>query len=108
MKKRQHSPTSKAAHDSVRPFKSVMWDKIIEGLEKLKVGGNFEQIAEAAGIQPSQCWKRLSELSEQGRIYNTGIVRTTSSGRKAAVWQLMGNLPKTEKERQQMKQLSLL
>jgi len=107
MKKRQHSPTSKEAHESVKPFKNIMWEKIIAGLEKLKVGGHFEDISAAAGLEPQQTWKRLSELESQGRIYKTGIVRTTSSGRKACVWQLTGSLPKTDKERTIQKQLSL-
>ena len=48
MAKRQHRATSKEAHESVKEHKAAMYGKIIEGLEKLKVGGNFEAVAMAA------------------------------------------------------------
>lgn len=88
MKKREFRPTSKAAHDSVMVHKSELYEKIIEGLKKLKVGGTFEEIAAAAGLKPPQVWKRLSELSD--KIYTTGITRKLSSGRRGLVWQLKG------------------
>lgn len=89
MKKRQHRETSKAAHESVKEHKEVMYEKIIEGLKKLRVGGTFEEIAVAAGIKPEQCWKRLPEMIEAGTVYNVGTTRPTSSGRKAMVRQLV-------------------
>lgn len=89
MSKRQHRATSKAAHESVKEHKEAMYVKIIEGLRKLKVGGHFEAIAEAAGIEPAQCWKRLPEMVEAGTVYNVGTTRPTSSGRKAMVRQLV-------------------
>jgi hypothetical protein len=85
-KKREHRPTSKEAHESVKEHKSELYAKIILGLEKLKVGGTFEQIATASGLKDKQVWKRLSEMGY--RIYNVGITRKLSSGRKGLVWQL--------------------
>lgn len=96
--KRKHRATSKEAHESIKPVKQIMWSKIEAGMEKLKVGGNFEEISKAAGLEPAQTWKRLSELERNGIIFNSGITRPTSSGRKAIVWQLYSLLPKTNKQ----------
>lgn len=107
MKKREHRSTSKAAHDSVKEHKSELHRKILEGLEKLKVGGTFEEIAKAAGLKPEQTWKRLSELGD--KIYTVGITRTLSSGRKGLVWQLKGlkinegEVPVIEKSKKKQK-----
>lgn len=108
MKKREHRATSKAAHDSVKEHKGAMYEKIVEGLEKLKVGGTFYEIAEAAGIKPEQCWKRLPEMIELGLVYNVGTTRPTPSGRKAMVRQLVEikirqttNIPQTSKQLRQ-------
>ena len=87
-KKRQHRATSKAAHESMKEHKAAMYEKIIEGLNKLRVGGNFEEISSAAGLKPEQVWKRLSEMDELGITYNTGITRKLSSGRSGIVRQL--------------------
>lgn len=89
-KKRPHRSTSKEAHDSVKDHKSVMYEKIITGLEKLKVGGTFEEIAKSSGLEPAQVWKRLPEMVEMGKVYNVGTTRSTSSGRKAMIRQLVG------------------
>lgn len=87
-KKRRTPETSRLAHDSVKEHKQAMYLKIIEGLEKLKVGGNFEEIAKASNLEPAQVWKRLSEMVDLGICFNVGISRPTSSGRKAMVRQL--------------------
>lgn len=118
MKKREHRATSKAAHDSVKEHKAAMYEKIIEGLKKLKTGGTFEEVAISSGITPAQCHKRLPELIEMGKVYNCGYTRKTSSGRNAMVRQLIGlgyknenNEPvkkKREPEIKQPKQLQQL
>lgn len=90
MSNRKHSATSKAAHDSIKGIKSELYEKIIEGLKRLRVGGNFEEISKAAGITPAQCHKRLPELVEMGKVYNCGYTRPTSSGRSSMVRQLVG------------------
>jgi hypothetical protein len=87
-KKRRHRATSSEAHESVKEHKAAMYEKIIEGLKKLKVGGHFEEIAKVCELQPAQVWKRLSEMCDSGICFNTGITRVTSSGRKAMVRQL--------------------
>ncbi len=87
-KKRNNPVTSRLAHESVKEHKEGMYEKIIVGLEKLKVGGHFEEIAKACGLEPAKVWKRLSEMQEKGIIFNVGITRPTSSGRQAMVRQL--------------------
>ena len=88
MTNRKHSPTSKAAHESIKPAKSYYHEKIVEGLMKLKVGGTFSEISVAAEIKPEQCWKRLSECAAAGTIFDTGVTRKLPSGRQGTVWQL--------------------
>ena len=90
--------TSIDAHNSVKPHKQIMWSKIEEGMMILKVGGTFEMIAQASGLEPAQTWKRLSEMQRNGIIFDVGITKPTSSGRKATVWQLIALLPKTDKQ----------
>lgn len=92
--------TSRDAHESIKEHKGVMYEKIIEGLRKLKVGGTFEEIAEACNLKPDQVWKRLSEMIELKIVYNVGTTRPTSSGRQAMVRQLT--------EFKKVKQLELL
>lgn len=111
-KKRPHRATSKEAHESVKESKSEMYKKIVKGLKRLKIGGNFEEISIASGITPAQCHKRLPEMIELGLVYNVGITRKTSSGRKSMVRQLVGlgykeitENPKTEKEQKAVKKV---
>lgn len=80
--------TSRAAHNSVKPHKGEIYKKIVRGMKRLKNGGTFEEIARASRLQPSQVWKRLSEMVDMKIIYNTGSTRTTSSGRQAMVRKL--------------------
>jgi len=93
MSNRRHRQTSKDAHDSIKGDKQRMYLIISEGLEKLKVGGNFEEIAAVCGLKPEQVWKRLSEMVDAKICFNTGITRPTSSGRKAMVRQLTSLVP---------------
>jgi len=112
--KRQHSPTSKAAHESVKEHKSAMYAKIKIGLERLRVGGTFEEIAKVSGLKPEQTWKRLPEMVTAGTVFNTGITRATSSGRQAMVRQLVGlkpvdtSNPKTQREQQALNTIQQL
>ncbi len=96
MTKRKQPITSILAHNSVKDAKSAMYVKIEEGLNKLRVGGNFEEIAKASNLEPAQVWKRLSEMVELGICFNTGITHKTSSGRSAMVRQLTDLKPKPQ------------
>ena len=90
--KRQYSPTSKAAEQFIKPHKTNHYDKILEGLEKLKVGGTYEEIAVVSGLKEQQVWKRLSEMERNGQIFNTGMTRRLSSGMNGGVWQVSGKI----------------
>lgn len=109
--KRQHRPTSKEGEQFIAPFKPTHQSKIVEALDKLKVGGTFEEIAAIANMKDSQVWKRLSELEAQQRIFNTGLTRKLKSGVKGIVWQVIGGKsfdltnPKTEKEQKEATKL---
>lgn len=87
-RKRVYRATSKDAHESVKEHKQVFYDKILDALERLKVGGTSHEIAIAAGIEYCQCHKRLPELVEMKLVFNTGITRVNPSGRKSMVRQL--------------------
>lgn len=74
-----------AYHSITLDNKKTMWAKIIKALRKMPKGGNFEQIAKAARLEPSKVWKRLPELVKAKIVVNTKDTRPTSSGRQAMV-----------------------
>lgn len=87
---RTHKPTSKEGENFIKPHKKTHFEKIKEGLEKLRVGGTHEEISEVCGLRPDQVWKRLSELERDQKIFNTGITRRLKSSVNGIVWQLVG------------------
>lgn len=88
MSNRRTPNTSRLAHESIKPAKQAIYEKIIKGMEILQVGGTFEEIAKASNLEPAQAWKRISEMVDAGTLFNVGITRPTSSGRQAMVRQL--------------------
>ena len=81
--------TSIQAYQSLTiDHKKTMWAKIIKALRKMPNGGNFEQIAKVARLEPAKVWKRLPELVQAKVIGNTKETRPTSSGRQAMVRKL--------------------
>jgi hypothetical protein len=114
---RQHSPTSKAGEEYIKPFRASHKNKILDGLERLRVGGTQEEIAAVCGLRADQVWKRMIDLIRDGEIFNTGITRTLKSGLQGIVWQKIGlkpvdlSNPKTssqQKDAKLLKQLTLL
>jgi len=91
MTQRVNPLTSILAHESVKDSKEGMYAKIISALEKLKVGGTSEEIAAACNLEHAQVWKRLSEMRDRPDpiIYDVGITRKSSKGRKSMVRQLV-------------------
>jgi hypothetical protein len=89
MPKKRVCETSRLAHNSIKEHKAAVYEKIEKALEKLKIGGTFEEIAEAALLDPPQVWKRLSEMQRDGTIFNLPTTRPTKSGREAMVRQLV-------------------
>jgi hypothetical protein len=96
MTKRKQPITSILAHNSIKESKSAMYAKIVEGLEKLRVGGTFDEVAAVTGLKPQQVWKRYSEMQGLGLIFNVGITRPGVSGRACTVWQLTLLKPKPQ------------
>lgn len=88
MTKRNQPITSILAHDSVKDDKEVLHAKIIAGMNKLRVGGNVDEISVYAGLKREEIWRRMSELERDGKIFNTGLTHTSITGRAAIVWQL--------------------
>lgn len=111
-------PTSKEGHEHIKPYKPTHYERILQALERLKVGGTYEEISLCAHMRPDQVWKRLSELRKDEKIFETGTYRKLSSGLNGTVWQLVGkpvvkisDNPKTEKEQaahNKLEQLKLL
>lgn len=106
----KQKPTSKAAHEFIKPHKPNHKERILEALVKMKGGGTYEAIAHVAGMRPDQVWKRLSELAREQKIFETGSYRKLSSGVNGTVWQIVGSeaaeiekkLPKTSNKQTQL------
>lgn len=85
--------TSKFAYEVImRPgARESIWKKIIECLEKIKDGTNYE-IATALNIKPEKVWKRTghNELScpVHGAIFDTGLRRNSPDGNPSIVYAL--------------------
>ena len=90
---RQHKPTSSAGHDHIKPFKPNHKQKILEGLERLRIGGTQEELAAIIGLRPDQVWKRMTDLQKDGSVFDTGITRKLKSGLQGIVWQKVGLKP---------------
>lgn len=85
--------TSKFAYDVImRPgARENVWKKIIECLQKIKDGTNYE-IADAMNVKPEKVWKRTgsNELScpVNGAIFDTGLRRNSPDGNPCIVYAL--------------------
>ncbi len=115
---RQHRPTSKEGEAHIKPFKPNHKAKILEGLERLRIGGTQEELSVVCGLRPDQVWKRMVDLVNDGLVFDTGITRKLKSGVSGIVWQKIGLkpvevplYPKTKEQQKAsntLKQLSLL
>lgn len=77
---------SREAYREVQPKLSALHHQIMYAMRKIQ-RGTFYQIADAAGLEPSQVWKRCSELEKAGHITPDG--RTMGpNGRSVTVWRL--------------------
>ena len=81
--------TSIEAHNSVKDHKSEIYRKIVLALKEMKVGGTAEEISTHMNCKPDIVWKRLPEMVSAQVLYNVGITRPTSTGRKSMVRQLV-------------------
>ncbi|OPC76199.1 hypothetical protein BAZ12_19510 [Elizabethkingia miricola] len=81
--------TSVLAHDSIKPHKEYMHEKILKGFKKIK-RGSFRDIAAASGLREDQVWKRLSEMEKKNMIRDTGDVKLCEiSHRPVVIWELV-------------------
>jgi hypothetical protein len=84
--KRKNPSTSSEAFYSLDPEQLVGLRKLIfKSLVEIGVG-HYEDISLKAGIEPAQCWKRLSELEKFQMIHRTGERKMLSSKRMGFVW----------------------
>ena len=82
----KHSPTSKAAAESISDNKRIIDQlKIFEAIRDSHDGLTDEQGQSLTGINGNTYRPRRGELQKMGYLYPEGI-RNTKSGRKAAVW----------------------
>jgi len=112
---REHKPTSKAGEEHIKPFKPNHKQKILEALERLRVGGTQEELAAVSGLRADQVWKRMIDLRNDGSVFDTGITRELKSGLQGIVWQKVGlkpvtnaTTPQQQKAFQTLQQLSFL
>lgn len=91
--KRQSRLTSELGRLHIAPHKESHKEKILAGLEKLKIGGTQEEIAEVIGLRADQVWKRMVDLVNDGKIFDTGLMRKLKSGLPGIVWQLKDPKP---------------
>jgi DNA-binding HxlR family transcriptional regulator len=79
--------TSKAAFESVKPFRKTHKRQILEAL-MLFGPSSCEAIECLTGMKHQTCSARIGELRNSGWIYDTGFKETTSSGCPAVVWDI--------------------
>lgn len=82
--------TSKEGEAFIKPHKQNHKNKIVEGLERLRIGGTQEELALVTGLRPDQVWKRMIDLQKDELVFDTGIKRKLRSGVNGIVWQLKG------------------
>jgi predicted ArsR family transcriptional regulator len=75
---------SREARQSIEPKLSSMHHQIMYTLKKLG-RGTFYQIAAASNLDPSQVWKRLSELERSNKVTPDGKAKG-EKGRNVTVW----------------------
>lgn len=101
MPKRKVVETSREAFYSLDPDQLVgLRKKIFQALVEIGTG-HYEDIALRAGIEPVQCWKRLSELHRDGLIHRTGERKMLSSNRAGFVW-ASGGTPEPVKKKERV------
>lgn len=95
---RKNPSTSHEAYRSVHEeMKKSHYGKIISALKVLGTG-IYEEIADTAGMEKNQVSRRLLEMEGLQLVWKPGAKKPTKAGRNAFVYQLTGNVPKTEQE----------
>lgn len=83
----QHSPTSVAAADAIKPNAGTLREKVHEFLVQCGWrGATDEEIQDGLHMDPNTERPRRIELVKAGRAAGTETKRKTKSGRSAQVW----------------------
>jgi predicted Rossmann fold nucleotide-binding protein DprA/Smf involved in DNA uptake len=76
--------TSHAAGVAAREFSGEHERRILEALTAGP--GTKDEIAARSGLTEQQVIRRIHGLVRRGRVSDTGVTRSTASGRMATVW----------------------
>jgi DNA-binding Lrp family transcriptional regulator len=98
-----NNQNSKLAHQNIKPRLALMYNKIIEAMERLRKDkphlyqyATFATIAREAKLNEAQVWKRLSEMEKRHMLKRSDKTASYQGedGRtyKRAIWQLPDQL----------------
>ena len=76
--------TSKIAGTAAKAFKGEHERKILEALAAGP--GTKDEIAARCSLSEQQVARRMHGLARRGKVSDTGITRSTATGRMATVW----------------------
>ena len=82
----KHSETSEEAARSVKRNVGGLHLTVLDYLRKNPRGATDEELIEGTRLPPNTLRPRRRELQLMGRVIDSGIKRSTKSGRKAVVW----------------------
>jgi len=84
----RHSETSREAAASIRKHIGPMHKLIINWMTANPAGGSDERVAHLLGMVQNTYRPRRIELTQMGRLHDSGRTELTQSGRSAVVWSL--------------------
>jgi len=88
-KKRPFRKTSTDAKESIKDSKEATYEKILKAYKDCEGGLTSEECAAKANISYASAHKRIPELIQQHKLYNTGETRKNKSRRSAMVRKLV-------------------
>lgn len=78
--------TSHEAAASMEPHAGSLQDRCYDALQRLGGWGTQTEVAGVLGLERGQVHKRLSDLKNAGRIFDSGERRKGATGRNETVW----------------------
>ncbi len=82
----RHSPTSVAAADAIVPVASELRERVYAFLAACEDGATDMEIAAALNMLTDTARARRCELTDVGRVKDSGKTRPSPRGRQATVW----------------------
>lgn len=82
--RRSDPPTSKAAGKAAAEFLGEHEQRILAALAAGP--GTKDEIAARCSLSEQQVARRMHGLARRGKVMDTGITRSTATGRMATVW----------------------